>query len=35
MKLVIIHFVSILLFYEKCLNHIKGDMTSIETIKKD
>lgn len=34
MKLVKIHFVSIVHFYEMCLNQIKGDMTSAETIKK-
>lgn len=35
MQLVKIHFVSILLFYEMCLDWTKGDMTSTKTIKKN
>lgn len=35
MKLVKIHFVSILHFYEICLDQTKGDMTSTKTIKKN
>lgn len=35
MKLIKIHFVFILYFYEICLKQTKGDMTSTKTVKRN